>query len=151
VRIPASTRTSRCDVDVRAGRGRALLLLGGALDVAGVEKLDRIVEIVIGAGLPFVVDCEGLTFIDAAGINALVRAVSRGGILQGVHGPVRRVVELLGLTEQLGGPNILSQGSLGNGSPLSVRVETPPGPGLVSATSPQPPQDQGLSRKRPAA
>jgi anti-anti-sigma factor len=85
------------DLVIRAGAGRVRLVLGGELDVYGVERLIRVIELAERAELPLVLDCHDLTFIDAAGIGALLRVTKRGGTVVGVHGQVRRVLDLVGL------------------------------------------------------
>jgi anti-anti-sigma factor len=85
------------DLVVRAGAGRVRLVLGGELDVYGVERVDRVVELAERAELPVVIDCHDLSFIDAAGVGALLRVTKRGGTVIGVHGRVRRVLDLVGL------------------------------------------------------
>ena len=99
-------RDGSLDLVIRAGAGRVRLVLGGELDVFGVERLDRVVELADRAELPLVVDCQDLTFIDAAGVGALLRVVRRGGTLMGVHGWVRWVFELVGLGEGFEPPTL---------------------------------------------
>ncbi len=72
----------------------------GELDIAGVDLLDEVVGVVQGAQLPFSLDCHELTFIDCTGVGGLLRAARRGGEIDGVHGRVQRVFEILGLNPE---------------------------------------------------
>jgi anti-anti-sigma factor len=74
------------------------LVLRGELDLVGAHALEDAVRHV-GAGRPFAVDCGGLTFIDAAGIGALLRAYHRGGSVTDVPGCVERVLRIAGVGE----------------------------------------------------
>ena len=88
------------------GDGLHFYELGGELDIAGAGYvLNRLCE----DGGSAVVDLSRLTFIDAAGISALLAARhnvdQRGGRfeLHGATGFVRRVFDVVGVTDMLEG------------------------------------------------
>jgi anti-sigma B factor antagonist len=92
-------------VDVSAFDGGHLVELRGELDIATAAGLpDRLAEI---AGSVVVVDLEGLTFLDARGLTALLEArrlvLGQGHELKvcGAQGVVRRVFEATKLTSLL--------------------------------------------------
>jgi anti-anti-sigma regulatory factor len=89
------------DLAVVAGRERVRIVLSGELDLAGSSPLDEAADLVRRARLPFSVDCWNVTFVDGAGMRALLRAKRQGGTLEGVHGPVRRLFDLLDLASEL--------------------------------------------------
>lgn len=105
------TRLSQTDGDestdfevvlgVRAGNVR--LFLRGELDSSGVPKLSAILGAATGSGLRVIVDCAELSFIDAAGIRALLHG--RNGCedfaMVNCQEPVRRVIEVLALEQLL--------------------------------------------------
>lgn len=76
----------------------------GELDASTRERLDELVDAVVRIERSFRLDCVDVSFIDAAGISALVRAHHMGATVVGVHGAVRRTLELVGLAEILGRP-----------------------------------------------
>ncbi len=86
-------------------RGNHLVLLRGELDVLNCESLERELDDI--AHSTVIVDLSGLTFIDAAGINALVRLgrtlESRSDELVIVNASrwIRRVFELAGAARLL--------------------------------------------------
>jgi anti-anti-sigma factor len=91
----------------REDRGEThIVTLRGELDVAGAEKVtDALVAI---AGSAVVVNLEHLTFLDAAGLSALLsaqRQVEHQGhqlSILGAQGIVRRVFDVTGLDHLLG-------------------------------------------------
>jgi anti-anti-sigma factor len=94
-------------IAVTAGAGRVCLWLRGELDLCGAAQLDRLADLVCRAQLPCTVDCSGVTFVDASGIGALLRACARGCSVCQVPHRVRRLLELLDLTDQiLGRPSV---------------------------------------------
>jgi anti-anti-sigma factor len=92
------------DIAIQSCGGRLRILLSGELDIAGVDLLDEVVGVVQGAQLPFSLGCDQLTFIDCAGVGALLRAARRGGEIDGVHGQVQRVFDILGLNPEFTPP-----------------------------------------------
>jgi anti-sigma B factor antagonist len=82
-----------------AGENPAVVRVEGELDLAGVSRLVAVVERLDG---DIELDCSGLTFIDAAGLGALVKAhrtcENRGAQLV-VLDPSPTVTRLLYLAE----------------------------------------------------
>jgi anti-sigma B factor antagonist len=84
------------------------LRLTGELDMAGVERFERLLA---ADGSPeggtFVVDLRGLTFMDSSGLRALIMADQRvrdkGGRFVVVRGPdrVNEVMEMTGVAQQI--------------------------------------------------
>ena len=82
--------------------GRRSLSVSGELDLATAPLLDQALEGEIESGMDVTFDVEGLRFMDAAGLQVLVRvrrAIGRRGrVLLRHPGPiVRRVISLTGL------------------------------------------------------
>ena len=85
-----------------------LLRLTGELDMAGVDRFERLLT---ADGSPeagtFVVDMRGLTFIDSSGLRALIIADKRvraeGGRFVVVRGSeqVNEVLEMTGVAKQI--------------------------------------------------
>jgi anti-anti-sigma factor len=80
----------------------SLLVLAGELDMASAPLLAEVLEPLTTWGAVIGLDLTGLTFIDAAGIEVLWRAVQRlgpqGRLLAFAPGPaVRRTMELTGV------------------------------------------------------
>jgi anti-anti-sigma regulatory factor len=75
--------------------GRVRLLLGGELDIAGVDRLDEVLDAVGAAWLPVAIDCRELTFVDVAGARTLLRATRSGATLEHPTARVVRVLELI--------------------------------------------------------
>ncbi|MFF4117296.1 STAS domain-containing protein [Streptomyces sp. NPDC001714] len=89
----------RADVD-----GIAVLALRGEIDYQSVGALTRAMPPADPTTGPrVVVDLSGVGFMDSSGVNALVAAhhatrAAQGWLrLAGVHGPVLRTVQLVGL------------------------------------------------------
>jgi anti-sigma B factor antagonist len=57
--------------------------LAGELDVLSVGRLREVLDQLLLAGGPVVVDLRGLAFIDSAGLGALVRAHKKARVLRG--------------------------------------------------------------------
>jgi anti-sigma B factor antagonist len=92
-------------LDVAADGDLEVVSLGGELDAANAERLERaLLESVAGS---VVVDLTGLRFIDSSGLTALVHArnaitgCGRHFGLRGASGSVQRVFEITGLTTLL--------------------------------------------------
>jgi anti-sigma B factor antagonist len=85
-----------------------LLRLMGELDMAGVDRFERLLAAdgSTEAGT-FVVDLRGLTFIDSSGLRAVIMADQRvrdkGGRFVVVRGPdrVNEVMEMTGVAKQI--------------------------------------------------
>jgi anti-sigma B factor antagonist len=98
----------RLGIDVARTRGRVVLALEGELDLATVPLLE---ETLAGAyasdASQILVDLSALTFIDAAGLRALLLADLRsrrdGNRLQMTAGPpqVQRLFEIAGVRDAL--------------------------------------------------
>lgn len=76
------------DIVVRRERGFVVVKATGVIDISTVSRLrERLFELA-DAGRPLIVDLEQITFIDSAGLGALVgavrRAEERGGTLHAV-------------------------------------------------------------------
>ena len=90
------------------------LVLRGELDACEAPKVRRAVLLGAMAGLAVVVDCSGVTFIDAAGIGVLACARNQmGAMLVNVGGRVLRLLQLLRLDELMA-PAVPSCGELGH-------------------------------------
>jgi anti-anti-sigma factor len=82
------------------GKDEAMLVLEGELDLASSEQLLAAIELCAVPGDTLTLDVANLTFIDAAGVRALVAVADRlpeGGrlILEGPRGIVGRVLDML--------------------------------------------------------
>ena len=93
------------EIDVSETGGVRRLRLRGELDLAGIDRFERLVT---GAGpATFVVDLRALTFIDSSGLRALIMADERvradGGRIIVVRGPdrVNDVLEVTGVARRL--------------------------------------------------
>jgi len=82
------------------------LAVRGELDAATADELDvALQEALLETGGDFVLDLCGLTFMDSAGVNELLRARSLLGreerdlLVRCADGPVRRVLDLVGITD----------------------------------------------------
>ena len=96
------------EIDVADSGGLRVLRLTGELDMAGVDRFERLLT---ADGFPeagtFVVDLRRLTFIDSSGLRALIMADQRvrheGGRFVVVRGPdrVNQVLEMTGVSQQI--------------------------------------------------
>jgi anti-sigma B factor antagonist len=94
----------------RVGK-RAVVVLGGELDLHGSERLTAEVQRVLsdesGAVERVEIDARELTFADSAGLRAVLIARAEahttgvGFAVVGVSAPVERVIEMAGLTDVL--------------------------------------------------
>jgi anti-sigma B factor antagonist len=82
------------------------LAVRGELDAATAEELDiALQEALLETEGAFVLDLGGLTFMDSAGVTQLLRARSllgreeRSLVVRCPDGPVRRVLDLVGIAE----------------------------------------------------
>lgn len=96
----------RFEITPRPLRGAPCLALRGELDIAGVPQLELALEAAIADSVgAFVVDVSELEFLDSSGINALLRARALLGredrtlVLVCPHGPIRRALELTGVSD----------------------------------------------------
>jgi anti-sigma B factor antagonist len=83
--------------------GTTTFFLRGELDMATVPSFESAIATAVARGGPITLDMDGLSFIDSTGLHALVRALkalpSGCVILHGVHGPVERAIELVGIEQ----------------------------------------------------
>lgn len=100
------TSESRARLDVSSGPDGVLLLrLAGELDLAGLpavqSEVDRLLERPPGAVR---IDASDLRFLDSTGVTVLIRIANHFDPVELVRvaPPVRRVVEVLGLSSHLG-------------------------------------------------
>ena len=82
------------------------LAVRGELDAATAEELDiALQEALLETEGAFVLDLCGLTFMDSAGVNELLRARSllgreeRSLVVRCPDGPARRVLDVVGVTD----------------------------------------------------
>ena len=94
-------------IEVRRGRGVAIVTVAGEIDIATVTRLrERLLE-VAASGRPLVADLDRVGFIDSAGLSALVgaakRAAASGGSLQVVcaRPRTRQLLRLTGLDRRI--------------------------------------------------
>jgi anti-anti-sigma factor len=84
-----------------------LLRLTGELDMAGVDRFERLLSADQAEVTTFVLDMRGLTFIDSSGLRALIMADQRvragGGRFIVVRGPdrVNQVMEMTGVAQHI--------------------------------------------------
>jgi anti-sigma B factor antagonist len=96
------------EIAVSESGGVRLLRLTGELDLAGVDRFERLLTAnqIPEAGT-FVIDMRGLTFIDSSGLRALIIADQRvraeGGRFIVVRGPdrVNEVLEMTGVAGRI--------------------------------------------------
>jgi anti-sigma B factor antagonist len=106
-REPESTMSGSFRADVRRVDGGVVVRLQGELDVYSAPMLRRaFVDFKHGQGVTVVVDLARLTFMDAAGLGALLTArrdvVARGGQMV-LHAPspaVSRVIQITGIANR---------------------------------------------------
>lgn len=80
---------------------RAVVRCAGEVDMANVDRFRAAVTEARKAASTVVVDVDGITYLDSAGVEVLF-AAARAGRLEVVAGPrcvVRRVLEVVGLAE----------------------------------------------------
>ncbi len=85
-----------------------VIRLNGEFDLACAENFNREMQPLLQQRVPFVIDLQGLTFMDSTGLRTLVvlnaAASSDGFDLKVVcrdDGPVRRLLELTGIDSLL--------------------------------------------------
>jgi anti-sigma B factor antagonist len=86
--------------------GEQVVAVTGEIDVATSPELRQAIAGVIDDAERLTIDLSGTTFIDSSGLGVLVGALKRarelgreGVALRGVQEPVRRVLEITGLTD----------------------------------------------------
>jgi anti-sigma B factor antagonist len=108
-------------IEVRREAGYAVMTVAGEIDIATVGRLrERLFELA-ASGLPLVVDLDQVSFIDSAGLAALVgaakRAAMHGGSLQVVcaRTQIRELFRLTGLDRQIPLANTVAEALAGPG------------------------------------
>ncbi len=88
-------------VDVKTVNGDVLVLLTGELDAYhSIEFKEKMIELIKGPGEKILVDMNELSYIDSAGLGALVSLLKRASEnskelrLYGLKGNVKKVFEL---------------------------------------------------------
>lgn len=92
-------------LEVTAGTDGLVVALTGELDLASLPSVAGPLEELLAREVQSVVlDLGGLTFLDSSGIAVLVRIANHFGELRtrATTEPVRRVIEVLGLSERFG-------------------------------------------------
>jgi anti-anti-sigma factor len=93
------------EIEVSETGGVRRLRLKGELDLAGIDRFERLLT--APGAATFVLDMRGLTFIDSSGLRALLMADERvradGGRIIVVRGPdrVNDVLEVTGVARRL--------------------------------------------------
>lgn len=104
-RRPAARPTARVPgtlgVTIAAGaEGEALVVLAGELDVAHAPRVERMLRTLVERGCNVSIDASALSFIDATGVAALIRArdsaagLGRSLVIVSASEPVLRMLEL---------------------------------------------------------
>lgn len=88
--------------------GPTSFFLSGELDVATVPLMNLAIADAVTRGGPITIDMTDLTFLDSAGVGAILESVSALPtgciVLHGVHGEAGRVIDLMEVGEAL--PNL---------------------------------------------
>jgi len=120
------------DITVRHERGSAVVVLTGEIDISTVPQLrDRLFELA-GAGEHVIVDLEQVSFIDSAGLGALIgasrRAQSHGGSLQAVCASpqTRKLLWLTGVDRRIPLGASLDEALAATPSPEASQADQPP-------------------------
>jgi len=98
---------SNVRVDVVDVDGRSVLVVAGEIDLSVIDVLWKSVEEASVDSGPLVLDVAGVTFMDSAGVNLLLRLRQRLGdvpeavVLRHPSATVRRVLEMAGVTGYL--------------------------------------------------
>lgn len=105
------TETEVLVISSRREGGRAVVELGGELDLHGSDRLTAEVQRVLRDATPPVerveIDARELTFADSAGLRAVLKARAEAQttgvvfMVTAVSAPVERVIEMAGLTDVL--------------------------------------------------
>ena len=93
-------------VSTSAGQPGWRVIVRGEVDIATSPVLRRQLERLVDDDEPIVVDVTDMTFIDSSGLGVLVEVLQRRRdasrtpvTLRGMQEPVRRVLEITGLTD----------------------------------------------------
>ena len=96
---------ARLSVSDPGDGGGVTVAFGGELDIAGVAELEQALASVLARDpQPLQLDLSELAFLDSSGVAVLVRLANHFGSVRtrSATGPVRRVIEVLGLAGLLG-------------------------------------------------
>jgi anti-sigma B factor antagonist len=121
------------DLTISDYGGRVVAALRGELDVMDAEAVAAALTAAADRGNVIVVDLAGLTFIDASGLAALVRAGRHARHMGGdlvLTAPQRQVRRVLALTRQAGAFSLHSDvaeatGGLGGSVPVAAVAALP--------------------------
>lgn len=97
--------------------GIAVVHAVGEVDLATVDRLWEELLAHLVPGMRVVLDCEGITFCDSTGLQALIRAhhhaeaTGADFVLSAVEGPVEQLLDLAGVAGQISvvGPAVPDQ------------------------------------------
>jgi anti-sigma B factor antagonist len=95
---------ARLDVSSTPG-GDLLVALAGELDIATLPDISGAADRLLARpAQPIVLELAELRFLDSSGVTLLVRIANHFGQVRtaSASGPVRRVIEVLGLAGRLG-------------------------------------------------
>ena len=91
---------------IRPGDGATIVAISGEVDVGTEAQLQQsLLQIIRECGAKLILDVSGVSFMDCAGLRALLatrrRAEMRGGFLRliATSAAVRRIIELTGAQE----------------------------------------------------
>ena len=113
-------------VSIRYGTAACVISCAGELDAMASERVGEAASLCLGRGCAvLMIDCGGVHFIDAAGIQRLLETVeechgSGTGFILAPSDRVRKVAEALGVSERLG----LRQYGAGGGKLVLEPIET---------------------------
>lgn len=92
-------------LDISTDSGGLLVALAGELDLAGLPAVAGPMDDLLSReAQPVVLDFGAVTFLDSSGVALLVRIANHFGQVRtrSATEPVRRVIEILGLSERFG-------------------------------------------------
>lgn len=92
--------TDQLIVNIKEDAGTATITCQGDIDIANVERF-RAALLGPAAQVPVLVDLDGVSYIDSAGIAALFERAKKGPleVVAGPGCPVRRVLEVVALDQ----------------------------------------------------
>lgn len=98
-------RTPRARLAVATDDDTVSLSLDGELDMASLPDIEAALDALLTRSPgPLRIDVAGLEFLDSSGMAVLIRLANHFTPVETHHatGPVRRVIEVLGLADRLG-------------------------------------------------
>ena len=98
-------RRGRARLTAEDGAGVLVVSLEGELDIGGVADIQPALDRVLRCpARPLELDLSGLAFLDSSGVAVLIRLANQfgGARISAVTSPVRRVLEVLGLSRRFG-------------------------------------------------